>query len=265
MIKNNNIDHGKGFDWGRASSDYAKYRDIYPPKLYQKLLDMNLCTKGQNVLDLGTGTGVLPRNLYAYGASFTGTDISENQIGQAKKLAEQEGMNIDFFCMPAEASDFPEGSFDVITACQCFFYFNHAKLASKLHRLLKKRGRFALIYIAWLPFEDAVAGKSEELVLKYNPEWTGCRETRHPIEIPDVYSRYFERESEEIFDVKVPFTRESWNGRMKACRGIGASLPEEQIEQFDREHMALLEQIAPHEFSILHYTAISVLRAKQAE
>ena len=42
MIKKNNIDHGKGFDWGRASSDYAKYRDIYPPKLYQKLLDMNL-------------------------------------------------------------------------------------------------------------------------------------------------------------------------------------------------------------------------------
>ena len=37
---------------------------------------------------------------------------------------------------------------------------------------------------------------------------------------------------------------------MKACRGIGASLPEEQIEQFDREHMALLEQSAPHEFSI---------------
>lgn len=26
------IDSGKAFDWGRASDDYAKYRDIYPPE-----------------------------------------------------------------------------------------------------------------------------------------------------------------------------------------------------------------------------------------
>ena len=44
---------------------------------------MNLCTEGHNVLDPGTGTGVLQRNLYVYGAPFTGTDISENQIEQA--------------------------------------------------------------------------------------------------------------------------------------------------------------------------------------
>ena len=39
------------------------------------------------VLDLGTGTGVLPRNLYAYGATFTGIDASQNQIAQAVRLA----------------------------------------------------------------------------------------------------------------------------------------------------------------------------------
>lgn len=37
MITNNNIDGGKPFDWGRASSDYAKYRDIYPRKFYEKI------------------------------------------------------------------------------------------------------------------------------------------------------------------------------------------------------------------------------------
>ena len=29
-IINKNIDDGTPFDWGRTSSDYAKYRDIYP-------------------------------------------------------------------------------------------------------------------------------------------------------------------------------------------------------------------------------------------
>lgn len=29
-MKNLQIDGGKEFDWGKASLDYAKYRDIYP-------------------------------------------------------------------------------------------------------------------------------------------------------------------------------------------------------------------------------------------
>ena len=81
-IKDSRIDAGKAFDWGRTSMEYARYRDIYPEKSYRKVIDRGLCVKGQRVLDLGTGTGVLPRNLYSYGAEWTGTDISPEQIEQ---------------------------------------------------------------------------------------------------------------------------------------------------------------------------------------
>lgn len=86
-IVDKNIDDGKAFDWGKTSLDYAKYRDIYPPVFYEKMISRNLCIDGQRVLDLGTGTGVLPRNMISYGAKWTGTDISENQIQQAKQLS----------------------------------------------------------------------------------------------------------------------------------------------------------------------------------
>ncbi len=260
MIQNENIDHGKAFDWGRTSSDYAKYRDIYPQEFYQNLVDLGLCVKGQKVLDIGTGTGVIPRNMYRYGADFTGIDISENQISQAAALAKECGMDIEFHCTPAEKCGFSDGTFDVITACQCFTYFNHEELAPLIWRMLKPGGRFVVLYMAWLPFEDMIAGKSEDLILKYNPAWTGCKERRHPISIPDVYGTYFTMESEKVFDIQVPFTRESWNGRMKACRGIGASLSEEEVESFETEHRALLKEIAPEEFNILHYTAMTVLK-----
>ncbi len=62
--KDDRIDAGKAFDWGK-------------------------------VLDPGTGTGVLPRNIYKYGAEWTGTDISHEQIEQAKKLAAASNMRID--------------------------------------------------------------------------------------------------------------------------------------------------------------------------
>ena len=77
MIVDKNIDGGEGFDWGLVSAEYAKYRDIYPQEFYQKIADTGLCLKGQHILDLGTGTGVLPRNMYHYGGNWVGTDISE--------------------------------------------------------------------------------------------------------------------------------------------------------------------------------------------
>ena len=259
-ITNKNIDNGNPFDWGKTSSDYAKFRDIYPQQFYQKILDRKLCIDGQSVLDIGTGTGVIPRNMYRYGAKWTAADISENQIEQAKILS--EGMDIDYYTEATEDIDFPDQSFDVITACQCFFYFNHETVVPKLWRMLKPGGSILILYMAWLPFEDEIAGASEKLVLKYNPNWSGAGETVHPIGIPDCYEEKFQLVHREEFPLEVPFTRESWNGRIKACRGIGASLAEEEICKWEEEHKKLLAQIAPDEFTILHYGAIAELREK---
>ncbi|MBQ4178086.1 MAG: class I SAM-dependent methyltransferase [Lachnospiraceae bacterium] len=262
-ITDSRIDAGKAFDWGRTSEEYAKYRDIYPELFYKKITDRGLCADGQRVLDLGTGTGVLPRNMYRFGAQWIGTDISPEQIAQAGILADAAGMKIDFQAVPAEEIDFPPGSFDVITACQCFWYFDHERVMPKLAELLKPEGKLLILYMAWLPFEDRIAGKSEELVLKYSPRWTGAGETRHPIPIPDIAGEFFEMEDHEEYDVMVPFTRESWHGRMRACRGVGASLSDEELNRWDSEHRALLEKIAPERFEVLHYAALAVLRKKR--
>ena len=261
LIKDENIDKGKAFDWGRTSADYAKYRDIYPKEFYDKIVARGLCqTAGQKVLDIGTGTGVLPRNLYSHGASWTATDISKEQIEQAKILS--AGKNIEYLVSATEDLQFQNGTFDVITACQCFWYFKHEQVAPKFFKMLKNGGRILVLYMAWLPFEDKIAGASENLVLKYSPNWSGAREKIHPIQIPEIYSKYFEIVHHEEFPLKVHFTRETWNGRLKACRGIGASLSKEEIAAWEREHKKLLEEIAPEEFDVLHYAAMAELKRK---
>ena len=261
-ITRNNIDSGKPFDWGKASKEYAKYRDIYPDEFYQRIADMGLCISGQSVLDIGTGTGVLPRNMYHFGAKWTGTDISENQILQARKLSAELGMDIDYKVKPAEELRFPDGSFDVITACQCYWYFLHEKTAPLFARLLKSGGQVLFLLMNWLPFEDEIAGKTEQLVLKYNPEWSGCGESFHPLFVPDEYGKYFDIEQTGEYRLPVHFTRESWNGRIKACRGIGASsLTDEQKASWEKEHLAMLSQY-PQEFDIKHFAAYAVLKKK---
>lgn len=260
-ITDKNIDGGKAFDWGKTSADYARFRDIYPREFYDKIVNRGLCINGQKILDVGTGTGVLPRNMYPYGAKWTGTDISKNQIEQAKILS--KGMDIDYYSVSTENLDFPKESFDVITACQCFWYFNHEEIMPEFFRVLKPDGRILILYMAWLPFEDEIAGASEKLVLKYSPSWSGKGERVHPIFIPDCYQEKFELVYHEEYPLKVHFTRESWNGRMKACRGIGASLGEEEIRMWEREHVELLKRIAPVEFDILHYGAIAELKVRK--
>ena len=258
-IKDKRIDDGKAFDWGRTSKEYAKFRDIYPEAFYKKIVDRGLCVQGQKVLDLGTGTGVLPRNMYKYGAQWTGTDISPEQIEQAKLLAADTGMNIDFLAAATEQLDFPSQSFDVITACQCFWYFDHEKVMPVLADLLKPNGKLVILYMAWLPKEDKIAGMSEQMIVKYNPKWTGGGENRREIWVPDVAYKYFEKTDHEEYDLKVPFTKEGWHGRIKASRGIGASLNPEELARWDKEHRTILDEIAPEKFEVLHYGAITVL------
>ena len=259
------IDNCKAFDWGKASSDYAKYRDIYPEEFCKMLAELSIGVKGQAVLDLGTGTGVLPRNMYKYGAKWIGTDISENQIAYAKELSKEQGMDISYFVSSAEDIDYPSESFDVVTACQCFMYFDKSIIIPKIHYMLKPGGHFCILFMAWLPGESEIARTSVEMILKYNPSWTGAHMERYQLSKPSWCGNLFEPANMITYDLPVTFTRESWHGRMKACRGIGASsLSIEEIAAWEKEHMEYMQTV-PEKFDILHYITILDLRKLELE
>ncbi len=257
-MKRDNIDLGNEFDWGKASKDYAKYRDIYPDDFYQKILDLGYCKNGQIVLDLATGTGVLPRNMYKYGAKWTAVDIAKNQIKYAKELS--KGLDINYIVSPVEELDFEENSFDVITACQCFMYFDKNMLLPKIHKWLKPDGHLLIMFMDWLPYESEIAYKSEQLVLKYNPSWSGKGTTRYEIKTPDWLGDMFTVSNKIAFDIDVNFTSDTWHGRIKACRGIGTgALTKDEIAKWEIEHKAMLSSY-PEKFTIPHFATILDLK-----
>lgn len=254
------IDGGKAFDWGRASADYAKYRDIYPAAFYEKILELGLCAKGQRVLDIGTGTGVLPRNMYKYGAQFVGLDISENQIEQARRLSKEAGMDIQYRVSSAEDADFPDAYFDTVAACQCYVYFDKSAVFPKIHRILKDFGHFCILFMSWLAEESEIARNSEQLVLKYNPSWSAYGMKRFTYDFPAEARGLFALADSFVYDIPVAFTRESWHGRMKACRGIGASsLTAGEIAAWEAAHIRYLKSV-PASFDIPHFVTVLNLR-----
>lgn len=259
-LKLNSIDKGNSFDFGKTSKDYALYRDIYPKSMYDKLILFGIGSKGQRILDLGTGTGVIPRNMHSTGAIFSGTDISENQIKEAANLS--EGMGINYKVCPSENTGFCESSFDVVTACQCFHYFNLNTFVPELVKILAPKGRFCKLFMDWLPYEDEIVNEMEQFVQKYNPTWTGGGFKQFIYNFPEWAKKYFELETIHSYNEYLDFTKDAWCGRIRTCRGVGASLPYEKIRQFESEYQELLKKYPSDILHIKHQIHIEIYRLK---
>ncbi|MEM7108480.1 MAG: class I SAM-dependent methyltransferase [Bacteroidota bacterium] len=263
MIAVENVDSGKGFDWGKTTQDYQKYRTGYPPEFYQILAALGVGLEGQRILDLGTGTGELALNFASQGAQITGIDISEQQIAQARQNASKRNLNIDFQAIRAEDVSFPDKSFDTITASMCWLYFAKDVMIPMVKRLLKPTGVLMTSSIVWLPFEDELAGKTEELILKYNPNWSSSGAVDGQISIPEWSEKDFNIRSHHKFKVEVPFGNSSWRGRLRANRGIGASLPLNEIEAFDQElDKLILEMYSNQPFTVTHRIRMTLFEVK---
>lgn len=235
------IDGGQGFDFGKTSPRYARSRDIYPESLYQKLMAQGIGKPGQQILDLGSGTGVLPFRLYPTGACFAVTDIAENQIAYARQLAFERHCERMSFCVcSAEDTGFADESFDAVTAVQCFHYFDADRAAQEIHRVLKPDGLLAKVFMDWLPFEDEIIAEMERLVLRYNPKWSGGGFRKYTYAFPKWAENRFKTVFVDSYDETLAFQKEQWLERVLTCRGVGAALPEEQVEAFRCEYSQML-------------------------
>ena len=239
------VDDGKAFDFGKTSKAYAKFRDIYPEEVFEKLHEIGVGVQGSRLLDLGTGTGVVPRGLAKYGADIIATDISEQQITEAIALS-KDYSNIKYEVLAAEDISYPEHSFDAVTACQCFWYFDPNTVVPVIKSLLKPGGVFLKLYMSYLK-EESIAQDSNSIVKRINGNWKGASPA-----LQDLNTHYFEDPHTETMLVDIPFTRESWHGRMMASRGVMASMNAKQLVQFDAEHRKMLEEKYPERFTVRH-------------
>jgi ubiquinone/menaquinone biosynthesis C-methylase UbiE len=263
MVKRAEFDNGLDIDWGRTSKDYAKYRPGPPISLYKKLKSFGVGLPGQRVLDQGTGTGVFARQLARQGCKVIGTDLSETQIQYATQLANEEGLaNIEFFTSSAETNPFEDHSFDIISASQCFVYFDQSKWIPEAKRLLNNDGKIVISFFHWLPLEDPISNMSEKLVLKYNPHWGAHSLTGEVKEIPDWLGDDFKQDQLISYTEDIKFSRDVWRGRIRALRAIGPTLSKTEVKKFDLEHDKMIKENFGDEFIIPHKVISRIISRK---
>lgn len=244
----------KQIDFGRTSHDYAQHREGFPSALLSRLQIYGIGLAGQHLIDIGTGTGTLARQFAQQGCDVTGLDTAPEQLEQARQLDQASGVLVHYRVGCAEYLPFKDQSVDVVTAGQCWHWFDAPQVARECLRILKPGGTLVICHFDWLPLPGNVVEMTESLILKHNPQWKMAGGTGfYPRWLSDVASVGFQHLETFSFDCAVPYTHERWRGRIRASAGVQASLEPEQVRQFDQEHRLTLQQnFAQDPLSIPH-------------
>jgi ubiquinone/menaquinone biosynthesis C-methylase UbiE len=113
--------------------------------------------KGDTVLDLATGTGVIPGKLLHNGAlenHVHGLDITFSMLARAKPRLAEEGKQVKANLVCASAMDIPYAnqSFDVITCALATHHMDAEQLVSECHRILQREGCLSIADVGASPF-----------------------------------------------------------------------------------------------------------------
>jgi len=120
------------------SDNYSLYRPSYPKALFENI--SSLCQHHRTVWDVGTGSGQAAIQWAKHFDSVIATDASAAQIANATPHDK-----IRYEVWPAEKTEIPDSSIDLITIAQALHWFDFDKFYAEAKRVLTPGG----IIAAW--------------------------------------------------------------------------------------------------------------------
>jgi SAM-dependent methyltransferase len=237
----------KTVNFGRTAQDYGRHRAGFPPDFFARVAPWGIGLPGQELLDLGTGTGAVGRGFALRGCRVTGLDPAWPMLEQAGELDRAAGVAIRYICAKAEDTGLPDSVLDVVSAGQCWHWFERGRVAAECRRLLRGGGCVLIAHFDYLPLPGSMAEAAEALIRKHNPAWRLLGATGiYPSWFADLSGAGFIGLESFTFDLDQPYSHEAWRGRIRASAGITVLDPE-AVARFDDDHAALLQQHFPQQ------------------
>jgi ubiquinone/menaquinone biosynthesis C-methylase UbiE len=109
--------------------------------------------KGDRVLDVATGTGIVACRIAATGAQVTGLDIDPKRLDRARARASDEGVGVKWIEGTAESLPFRQPAFDLVTCQQGLQFVPDRALACReMRRVIAPGGR--AVIAAWCAIDQ---------------------------------------------------------------------------------------------------------------
>ena len=155
---------------GTAAELYERYSVPYMMGPWApELVELAALRRGERVLDLACGTGLLARLAapeVGPTGQVTGLDFNSGMLAVARTLPSPSGASITWAEGSAMAMDLPDASFDVILCQQGLQFFpDKPKALREMHRVLAPGGRIRLsVWKSAGPYNIAVGEALEKHV-----------------------------------------------------------------------------------------------------
>ncbi|MEE1003392.1 MAG: class I SAM-dependent methyltransferase [Acutalibacteraceae bacterium] len=155
---------------GKAEN-YSKFRPVYPNEYIDYLKSYaNLCEKSI-VADIGSGTGILTKQLSMECNTVYAVEPNLDMINKAK-FDLKDFNNIIFFDTTAENTGIPENSVDLVTVGQAYHWFDKIKFFDECKRFLKSNGYVSLVWNNRDIKSDCI-NENFKILKKYCPDFKG--------------------------------------------------------------------------------------------
>ncbi|MCY4020620.1 MAG: methyltransferase domain-containing protein [Chloroflexi bacterium] len=233
-------------DFGRAADDYSRHRAGFPDAFFARIAAKGLIYAGARLLDLGTGTGSIARGMARRGCETFALDLAPQLLSQARQLNRDADARSAYFVAAAEQCPIASGSFNVVTAGQCWHWFDGPRTAREAARILVPGGWIIIAHFDWLPRTGNVVAATEALITQHNPAWAlGGGDGFYPEWLNHLGDAGFVHLETFSFDLDVTYTHEDWRGRVRASAGVAATLAAPQVLDFDNDMRRLLRDAFP--------------------
>lgn len=247
-------------NFGLTAKDYATHRAGFPGSFFERVGAYGVGLPSQTIVDLGTGTGTVARGFAQRGGQVMGIDPSVSLMAQAKQLDELAGVVVEYRVGRAEETGLAAQSVDVVSAGQCWHWFDRPRAAQEVARILRPDGVVVIAHFDWLPLKGNVVEATEQLIMKHNPQWhLGGGYGLYPAWLRDLGEAGFRQIETFSYDEPAIYTPVAWRGRIRASAGVGASLSPEQVAIFDQELATILAEKYPGEQLAIPHRVFAVI------
>jgi SAM-dependent methyltransferase len=166
---------------------YSKSRPSYPTEYIDYLLSVNPLNETSMVADIGSGTGILTRQLLKRGIHVVAVEPNDDM----RIKAEQDLQQFAHFTSikgSAEDTTLPDNCVDLVIAAQAFHWFDQEKFKLECNRILKQEAKVALVWNS-RDFKSPLIKENAEIFKKYCPNFYGFSGGIEERE--EVFNRFF--------------------------------------------------------------------------